>query len=329
MQHFFNKDLQGKFCSLPYNTASLEKDPEGYNLYTCWCGAWTSVTLDSVEHGIKSAWHNLQASKIRQSVESGDFYYCNNNGCSYIHNLDDRPNIIPSVTTLPTQLTIRIDSSCNLACPTCRLKVFHDKENYDNHVKILNQVINEYKDFDQEVLVMLDASGDFLASKAYRDTLFSDKFPKCFKYQLMSNGTLLTKFKHLIQQIKNNIDVISITFDASSPETYAKTRIGGNWEDLIQGVLMLNDMNISWIGNFIVQKDNMHEIESFYNLCKQLGAQQINYGGVNFWSHMSQEYYNQQKVETIAKQTDLSILFNLQHQDPMYIIVQGELNHYR
>ena len=333
MNHYFDKNLKGKYCDLPFDTAAIQKDGTEYNIYTCWCAGWTQTPLANLKvSSISQAWQTATAKDIRNSVLDGKYYYCDYTGCGNIHNLPDMPEQgIKLTTKLPTQLAIRIDESCNLACPSCRNEVYSDKASYSENVQILDKIVEEYQDFDQQVLVMLDASGEFLASKAYRDTLFSERFPRCFKYQLMSNGVLLTQFKGLLDRIKHNIDSISITFDASTADVYAKTRIGGDWQRLLDGIELLKHMNIPFFAGFVIQQDNQHQILDFYELAKELGARRIIFSSIERFPHMSDEWYKKNKISTLAQNSStldqIKTLFELKSQDSN-LELYGPLNQY-
>ena len=84
-----------------------------------------------------------------------------------------------------------------------------------------------------------------------------------------------------------NIEEISVSIDAATKETYQKIRIGGDFDNLINGLKRLqkrkeklNSPTPKLITKFVVMKLNYKEIQEFVKLINSLGINTISLGHV-------------------------------------------------
>jgi radical SAM protein with 4Fe4S-binding SPASM domain len=95
---------------------------------------------------------------------------------------------------------------------------------------------------------------------------------------LNTNGVLMTSTR-CREVIESGLDTILIGIDAYTEETYNKIRIGGNFEAVIVNTEMLLKLK-TYVGakkpkvivQFIVMKENEHEVEAFKKFWLQRGA---------------------------------------------------------
>ncbi len=298
---FNPKNLTGRFCDQPWKTITIEGDG---NVYSCMCAFWTNLPIGNLlKENLSDIYTNsINLKSIRQSVLDGNYGWCDENDCNLIEFLPacgPKPLEEFKITnTLPTNLTVAIDSICNLKCLTCRpSKYFEDILN-PRVDTILMKLANEYKDFPETVMVMMDGSGEFLISRAYQKFLFEGYLPKCWKLCLMSNGNLLYKRREDIAKIAHQVDIVTITLDAATSATYNITR-GGNFDIVLKGIQALLDLKIQVYFQFVLQQANSHELLEYKKLANSFG---VGYGvqKVDYRSHMpsiSSTYWETTKME--------------------------------
>lgn len=297
---FEPKNIGKRFCSQPWNFVTIEN--EG-NVYSCMCSNWTGVVLGNIlTQSLEDIYANSVSLKsLRQSVTDGNYGWCKDYDCNEIKNLpayETNPftelNINP-IPRLPTNLTLAIDFNCNLKCLTCRLQRHFETTVNPTVDAILKNLALVYKNFDQTVNVMCDGSGDLFVSQAYNNFLFNGDLPECWNITLMTNGNLLTKKKEQIKSIRNQIDMITITIDAATSETYKITR-GGDFDTVLKGIEMLKELNISVYLQFVLQQDNYKELLKYKKLANDFN---VHYGiqKVDRRGHMSPEIWAQLTVE--------------------------------
>ena len=97
----------------------------------------------------------------------------------------------------------------------------------------------------------------------------------------MTNGLLLKKHWHTLSDYsKEKIEYISVSIDASTPETYAINRRGGDWDLLHENLkfiqrLKLDKKILEFQASFVVQDNNFHEIKDFVLMCESYGVTHI------------------------------------------------------
>lgn len=142
---------------------------------------------------------------------------------------------------------------------------------------------------------MIDGAGDIFVSAAYNEFLFSDKLPECWRLEILTNGNLLTKKRSEIESIRHQIDFMTVSLDAGSPEVYAITR-GGNFDSVLKGIEMLKEMNISLHLQFVLQYANYTDLLKYKAIANDFG---ISYGvqKIDSRPHMSESYWQQAQLE--------------------------------
>lgn len=295
------KNLTQKFCSLPWNTITVEG---GGNVFSCTCARWTSYPLGNLlETPLEELFKSSKPiTDIRESVLAGTYDWCVESNCNEIGRLPDKKSNDPFTefgidanVHLPTNITLAIDPNCNLKCASCRSSKYFTDQLDPVVEKILDNLSNAYRDFNEQVIVMFDGSGDIFVSRAYQDFLFSDKLPKCWKLMLMTNGNLLTKRKNDIERIKNQIDNVTVSLDAGIEETYAITR-GGSFESVLKGIAMLKEMNISIHLQFVLQYANYKDLLEYKKIANDFG---VGYGvqKIGLRPHMADNYWKTATIE--------------------------------
>lgn len=252
-----------------------------------------------IETPLTEIFSNQSFGIFRDSIVDQSFRFCRKDECAKLWNLDQVDNLKTVVkhTRLPTKMNVQIEKNCNLKCGSCRNSLIWSKEVNPQVEKILNTLIEDYQDFDQPVWFQCDGLGDVFASSAYQNFFRSKNLPKCFQFNITSNGNLITKNLDLLEKIKDQIFSVCISFDAATPETYKIIR-GGKFELIIDGVKAMKKMGIYRVNtSFVVQKKNYLEVLDHYNMCKELD---INYSGlskIDRWGHMGDLWWQENRLD--------------------------------
>ena len=308
------KDLAGRFCDKMWNW--FEIDMWG----KCWmcCPSWLPYSIGNLrDESIKTMWNGPKAQAIRQQVFDGTWQYCQHNFCPLI--ADDR---LPSLADqdkelsivadeLPTHINFSNDESCNLRCPSCRVEkiLFTSGPMYEQRKWINDKVVEAFltEPTNRKFFIYVTGSGDPFASKIYREMLYNiegDKFPN-LSVNFQSNGVMFTpKIWDKLHKIHTNINHCRVSFDAGTKDTYEnKTRLGGNWELLLENCDFLNDKHNDYNKfdihyDFVVQVTNYKEMPTYIDLIlnRYNNAATISFSLVTDWGTWLPEEYEQQCI---------------------------------
>lgn len=247
-------------CTTPKNTLTI--DNQG-NCLLCICDGWLPISVGHIRDfdSFEEIWQTDLAKTIQKDVADKNYTWCSVDHCGIKNN-----NFLRSEYFI----SINIDESCNLQCPTCRTH-FINKTNgkiYENKLKWSNHIVRLLEKFDHVSTIKMSGNGDPFASFIYRPILMNLAPNNKHNYQIATNGLLLKKL--LIKtKIFNKITNYSISIDAGDRETYEKVRLRGNWEVLIENLnfLKLVINNTTYVNlNFCLHKENFNSLENFVKL---------------------------------------------------------------
>lgn len=301
----------GKFCYTPFNSIQIDNDGD---VQLCDCQLHMPYTIGNIfKDSLSDIWTNQEAELVRTSVVNGDFTYCNW-ACSSLAHLPSAPAETPKIRNFPKTIKLDLDLSCNLKCPSCRETVIIEKNS--EKIKKQIEVFEEIKQWalahpDQAVTVIPLGSGEIFASHSGLKFLESlvDYPHQNLKIHIATNGTLITKNKELISSINNHINYWAISIDAASAETYQQVR-GADWQTLQHGLEYINSLGSSMKFNFVVQKNNWHEILEFAELAAKYAAS-ANYTNLLDWGHWTIKWWHDNNVLDRTKQTYYQVLESL------------------
>jgi len=308
------KDLSGRYCSKLYTW--LEIDMWG-KAWMC-CPSWLPYPIGNVlENTLEEIWNGPRAKKLRQQIFTGNWNYCQHEFCPMISSdslplLSDIENAPTStIAPLPTKINFSNDESCNLKCPSCRVDklLFTEGPLYERRKHVNDKMYDMLfgQPTDRQFSIHVTGSGDPFASRIYREMLQrinGADFPN-LEVNLQTNGVMFTpKNWDRISKIHNNLRRCAISFDAGSKDTYEnKTRLGGNWDLLIENCKFLDaktlkypDFNIAY--DFVVQVDNYKEMRRYAKtvLDNFPNAGSINFSLVTDWGTWPKEVYEQKCI---------------------------------
>ena len=312
-------DLSNKFCPNPFDNF----EPRETGLVGVCCLSWLPYYIGNInDNTVDEVYNSTEAQDIRKSILDGSFKYCDHRVCPYIQNgtlqnkdevTDQRHrNIIANnqvVINHPTHVNFVHDDSCNLSCPSCRIKKinFSTGEIYEKRLKIHNRLIDSLfaKDLTDGCTLSITGSGDPFASKIFRDFLLEfdgRKYPNV-KIDLQTNGVMFTpKMWDSIHKIHDNLNLVMVSFDAAVPDTYDVVRRDGDWDLLVENTKFLgqkrleNKMDMLRL-DFVVQDLNYKEMPRFVDLARSFGGiDGIYFSMVTDWSTWDKDTFNQRAV---------------------------------
>ncbi|HYO77113.1 MAG TPA: radical SAM/SPASM domain-containing protein [Thermoanaerobaculia bacterium] len=214
-------DLRGRFCPRPFEvivsgqgvrwdeTTGATAQVMG-STYACDCAAWVPFVTGNMLEGesADAVWNSPGMQEVRRSVLDGDFSYCSRTLCPLINNgvlprneeitaprlrriIENREVV---VTDGPRLVALGHDSSCNLACPTCRNDlVIANKEESERLEAGRDRVILPMLQ-NRQIGVHMTSWGDPFASRHYRSILEALRGPEYdgVRLYLNTNGLGLT-----------------------------------------------------------------------------------------------------------------------------------------
>jgi MoaA/NifB/PqqE/SkfB family radical SAM enzyme len=321
-------DLRGRFCPRPFeiivsgqgvrwNEKTGTTEQVMGSTYACDCAAWVPFVTGNMLEGesADAVWNSPGMQEVRRSVLDGDFSYCSRTTCPAIINgalprveevtaprlrqiIENRETI---VSDGPRIVALGHDSSCNLACPTCRNDLMmanrEESERLDRgRDKVILPMLQN-----REIAVQMTSWGDPFASRHYRSILETLHQPEYdgVRLFLLTNGLGLTPhtwkaMPHLAEKIVE----LRVSVDAASKVTYENVRRPGKWETIRENLGVMSEVNRtgtflrnrtgvhaprtelnvvmeepeSFVLAFVVQQANFREIPAFVRLGEELGA---------------------------------------------------------
>jgi MoaA/NifB/PqqE/SkfB family radical SAM enzyme len=286
-----------KFCSAPWDTIAIDQKGQ---VSSCLCASWHTrgYTFGNIiQTPLKDIFASQTFTTMRESVLDQSFRYCKKNECHRLWELESVENFnqISNIPLLPTNINLVIDRNCNLKCAICRTKNIYAKEVNPQAEAVLDAIMDAYRDVDYKVRIYCDASGDIFASLAYRQFFLREDLPNNFEFCLQTNGNLVTKNIDMLTKLKNQIDIMIVSFDAATYDTYKITR-GGNFDLVVEGVRQMVQMGITVSTQYVVQHANYLEILEYVKLCKDLGASHIGLQIIDRWPHMTNAWWEQNRI---------------------------------
>lgn len=316
-QVFFSKDLRGvAHCTVPWNTMGVNSSG---HVFICSSPSWVPKFLGSLldVNNLFDILNSKTALKIRQEILSGRYYYCNNTICNFFKNYSDYNKqpidvselpLIDSpelhVTTLPRDIILDFDYTCNFKCPSCRTEIINWNDDF-LRTKVNNKLVEKIKTLILDnapinrVTTIRWAGGEPFMSNSYIE-LFNyiiAKGNKNIQNIVQTNGSML-KSKTAVNLLPY-IQQLRISYDAATEETYNKIRVNGNWNKLLDNTeFIINKAQQSGTKislDFVVQLDNYKEIPAFVQMCKDFKVQH-NIQRMWNWGTWPEEVFKQKNV---------------------------------
>lgn len=182
----------------------------------------------------------------------------------------------------PSQLLVDATEICNLACAHCPHQEFKKSEHYAGRRldKYLNEkLVEEVRDYGQNSTqyIRYASNGEPLTHPEIYSMLEYAKRRSGVMVTLTTNGTLMTEdaIEKLLGAL---VDVVDVSIDAFSPETYSNIRIKGNLLITRSNVLKLIQKSKHFgsktkvVVSYVEQPQNQHETSEFEKFWSDNGA---------------------------------------------------------
>lgn len=257
------------------------------------------------EDSLENAYNSIRAQIGRVSLLNHTYTFCNHSTCPFLAGLKNeqkKSEYEESYTykyeKYPDCITPLMGYTCNLYCTSCRNSVLIEPdEELVNWVEVIKEKIAKLP-----VRLILNPQGEVLANKFCLDFIHDSNCLSRGHISLYTNGTLLDK--KMLDWILDNyvLDDLSISIDASTEGTYNKIRRGGNWNQLMNNIQYISKMKKAgripyWVVQFVIQRDNVAELQSFVEKAEQWGVDEIEFNGIDNWGTYTDEEF--QKVNVL------------------------------
>jgi MoaA/NifB/PqqE/SkfB family radical SAM enzyme len=257
------KPITENYCHNPFKSLSI--DLRG-DCFVCDCGGWLPIPVGNILDfaDLKDVWTNDIARELQQDVVDQKFTYCAVKNCEILQS---------SIRKSKYHISVGIDDSCNLACPSCRREAVNHTsgEIFDITKQRVNHFVKLLSDFNEPMHIVLCSNGDVLASSTMRP-LVLDWQPKDNQtIKLFTNGLLMKKLLP-DSKILPHVSEFDISVDAGSSEVYQTVRRPGKFDILLENLQWLADnkppkSTVTLI--FCLSSMNVNDVVSFVSLCER------------------------------------------------------------
>lgn len=286
-------------CTQPFEWFELH--PDG-SVFLC-CPAWLKTAVGNLfNDSCEELWNGPVPQRLRRSVLDGSFRHCNRRRCPRLaagkapvmepaRIIDDE--IAAAVRSAairlpygPKILNLCHDRSCNLACPSCRPAPWQAADAELQRALRLNELLLAGPAAHAEELIV-SGYGDPFAAPAYRQLLAgvgSASWPRLRRVYLHTNGQLWdAPTWAALPGLHGLVRSAEISVDAACAATYAENRRGGDFDRLRRNLDFIAKLPVSVKLSFVVQANNVGEMNSFADLANHYGwsayfSQLVNWG---------------------------------------------------
>ena len=253
-------------CNAPFYSFTIDLNS---NCFLCFCDGWLPIPVGKVRdfETLEDMWASPIAKKIQADISDKKYTWCAVEHCG----------ITLANVTLPTYfLSVNIDESCNLRCPSCRRDAIMITSGADYDIKLaqVNHLVSLLENFKHPCRIIMSGNGDPLASSILRPLIHRFAPGPDQQIKLFTNGLLIRK-QITDSSIRDHISEYLISIDAGSKHVYEKVRLGGKWEqlldnfDYLQELVQTNESSVAL--TFVAQRDNYLDMQNFCRVCIDYG----------------------------------------------------------
>jgi MoaA/NifB/PqqE/SkfB family radical SAM enzyme len=167
-------------------------------------------------------------------------------------------------------------SQCNLNCRICIRNIWNEPMGQMSSA-IFERLISGIKSFESPPAVFFGGFGEPLSHHDIVEMVSAAKTANC-RVELITNGTLLTP-KRSRALINAGLDMLWVSLDGATPESYEDVRLGAELSTVLQNIENLRaarrpghrpapEIGIS----FVAMKRNIHDLPALLRLRTRLGA---------------------------------------------------------
>jgi MoaA/NifB/PqqE/SkfB family radical SAM enzyme len=215
---------------------------------------------------LEDIWQSPAAVKLQKTILDKTYDWCAIKHCGIEH-FDIRMSRY--------EMGINVDESCNLACPSCRKSAVNHTSGteYQTRLSYATHIVDLLNLFDQPIQITMSGNGDPLASTALRPILLNWQPRQNQTIKLHTNGLLMKKLLPT-STVFEHISNYMISVDAASDAVYSQVRRPARFAQLLENLTWLKQHkppHSQVVVSFVVQRANVVDIESFADLCGDLG----------------------------------------------------------
>lgn len=305
-------DLKQYFCTVPFDSLEIHN-----NVCFICCPSWLPNKIEISEYPLKDIYNSEPIIDIRNSILDGSFRYCDKELCPHLSkvlthgvkssgpvhlksNSNYKTPIIKNNT--PDNLVMNFDRTCNYKCPSCRVDLIVENSEGIKRVEKTIEEIDTHYSANVKTLY-ITGSGDPFVSVGFRNYLRNfnpKKYPKLQSIHLHTNASMWNKSMwDSMANIHKYVGTCEISIDAGTKDTYEnKTRLGGNWENLLGNLKFISTLPIMVKTSFVVQDSNYTEMEVFYDLMYSIFGKRVDvfFGKITNWGTFSEDEYKLKQV---------------------------------
>jgi MoaA/NifB/PqqE/SkfB family radical SAM enzyme len=295
-------DLKNYTCNVPFTSLEIHNNV----CFVC-CPSWLPNKVELSEIPLKDVYNSEPIIDIRNSILDGSFKYCDKELCPYLSKLvnygvasgpvrlkEDSIQYNSFVkSNTPEYLVMNFDRTCNYKCPSCRVDLIVESSQGIKRVeKTIEDIDNYYSEHVKTLYIT--GSGDPFVSVGFRNYLRNfnpEKYPNLNSIHLHTNASMWNKeMWDSMPNVHKYVHSCEISIDAGTKDTYEnKTRLGGDWGNLINNLKYISTLPVSVKASFVVQDSNYMEMEIFYNLMYSIFGKRVEvfFGRITNWGTFS------------------------------------------
>lgn len=315
-------DLKKYACAVPFSQLEMGE----HSRLLC-CGSWLKKLLPE-DVSAKEAWNSKEANDIRRSVLDGSFKYCDKTQCPFLSRVIAGESVSRTTRAVhlksqlppeaksqidkflngeeinPTVIQFSFDRTCNLQCPSCRVALIVENGKGIRRVNAeIDKIQEQYGKTTKRLYIT--GSGDPFISVGFRNFLRNfdkTKWPSLNRIHLHTNSTKWNKkMWDSMSPIHPYVKTCEISIDAATKDTYEnKTRIGGNWESLLDNLRFISTIDRLQLikTSFVVQNKNYSEMKMFYELMYSIFGNKVNvyFNKITNWGTFTDDEFLKHKV---------------------------------
>lgn len=307
--------FENLFCRAPFQ--NIETNPNG-DVFFC-CPAWLPKPIGNLHRSSAGEiWNSQTAQDIRASIHDGSYRHCSRIHCPKLSGggsgLEQKDQIrhdemaahsadrATQLPTMPANIILSHDRSCNIACPSCRRDlILARKEEQADLNAMADDVIFPLLSHARKLRVT--ASGDPFGSAHFQYVLRNlerSENPE-LRLDLQTNGLLLTPKIWETLKLEGKVDQLLVSSDAAEAETYAELRRGGVFSTLLKNLEFMARLRaenrIKRLRlDFVVQARNFREMPDFIRLAERFGCDGVKFQMIRSWGTYSVEEFRKHNI---------------------------------
>lgn len=192
-----------------------------------------------------------------------------------------------------TKIYIEPTDLCNIACRTCIRNNWADDGLGRMSDETFARILDGAKQLDPIPTIFFGGLGEPLFHKSTVDWI-AQAHAAGARTELITNGTMLTE-KRSRELIDAGLDLIWVSIDGATPESYADVRLGAELPKVIANLRRFRKMRQGshhphpQIGiAFVAMSRNIHELPEVLHLGRSLGAKHFSVSNVMPYTHEMQ-----------------------------------------